>query len=126
VENTLFILMILGNLRPRRVLEMNPWRRMRNTVLGLALIVGLAGCGLKANIHPAMKMSGLGLGGASMEAEGTDSQTKDRVFAVTDSQHGPRRDITGGLQWYGNAKGVKAEWAKRLVARLDEAHGKVK
>jgi hypothetical protein len=77
-----------------------------------------------ANIHPAMKMSGLGLGGASMEAEGTDSQSNDRVFAVTDSRKGSRLDITGGLQWYGNAKGVMAEWAKRFVARVDEAHGK--
>jgi hypothetical protein len=77
-----------------------------------------------ANIHPAMKMTGLGLGGASMEAEGTDSQSKDRVFAVTDSRKGSRLDITGGLQWYGNAKSVMEEWAKRFVARVDEAHGK--
>jgi hypothetical protein len=77
-----------------------------------------------ANIHPAMKMSGLGLGGASMEAEGIDTATKTRVFAVTDSQKGSRMDITGGLQWYGNAKGVMSDWAKRLVKKLDEEHGK--
>jgi hypothetical protein len=77
-----------------------------------------------ANIHPAMKMTGLGLGGASMEAEGTDSQSNDRVFAVTDSRKGSRLDITGGLQWYGNAKSVMEEWAERFVARVDEAHGK--
>jgi len=77
-----------------------------------------------ANIHPAMKMSGLGLGGASMEAEGTDSQSSDRVFAVTDSRKGSRLDVTGGLQWYGNAKSVMADWAKRFVAGVDEAHGK--
>lgn len=79
-----------------------------------------------ANIHPAMKMTGLGLGGASMEAEGTDSQSNDRVFAVTDSRKGSRLDITGGLQWYGNAKGVMREWAERFVAGVDEAHGKKK
>ena len=79
-----------------------------------------------ANIHPAMKMSGLGLGGASMEAEGIDTATKTRVFAVTDSQKGSRMDITGGLQWYGNAKGVMSDWAKRLVKKLDEEHGKTK
>jgi hypothetical protein len=79
-----------------------------------------------ANIHPAMKMTGLGLGGASLEAEGTDSQSNDRVFAVTDSRKGSRLDITGGLQWYGNAKSVMEEWANRFVARVDESHGKTK
>ena len=79
-----------------------------------------------ANIHPAMKMTGLGLGGASMEAEGTDSKSNDRVFAVTDSRKGSRLDITGGLQWYGNAKGVMQEWAERFVAAVDDAHGKTK
>ncbi len=79
-----------------------------------------------ANIHPAMKMTGLGLGGASMEAEGTDAQSNDRVFAVTDSRKGSRLDITGGLQWYGNAKSVMQEWAERFVAGVDAAHGKTK
>jgi hypothetical protein len=79
-----------------------------------------------ANVHPAMKMSGLGLGGASMEAEGLDSQSRERVFAVMDSQKGSRLDMAGGFQWYGNAKSVMSEWAKRLVARLDEVHGKAK
>src|SRR4029453_6206123 len=79
-----------------------------------------------ANIHPAMKMTGLGLGGASLEAEGTESQSNDRVFAVTDSRKGSRMDITGGLQWYGNAKRVMEEWANRFVARVDESHGKTK
>jgi hypothetical protein len=79
-----------------------------------------------ANIHPAMKMTGIGLGGASMEVEGLDTQSKAQVFAVTDSQKGSRLDLAGGFQWYGNAKSVMSEWAKRFVARLDEAHGKTK
>ena len=79
-----------------------------------------------ANIHPATKMTGIGLGGASMEAEGVDTQSKDRVFAVVDSQKGSRLDVVGGLQSFGNAKAVMSEWAKRFVARLDEAHGKPK
>jgi Protein of unknown function (DUF3313) len=79
-----------------------------------------------ANIHPAMKMSGLGLGGASMEAEGLDSQSNERVFAVVDSQKGSRMDFVGGLQTYGNAKAVMNEWAKRFVQQLDEVHGRAK
>ena len=79
-----------------------------------------------ANIHPAMKMSGIGLGGASMEAEGLDSQSNERVFAVVDTQKGSRMDFAGSFQTYGNAKSVMNEWAKRFVERLDEAHGRAK
>jgi len=77
-----------------------------------------------ANIHPGMKITGIGLGGASMEAEGLDSQTKEVVFAVTDSQKGSRLDMAGGFQTYGNAKTVMKGWADVLVARVDEAHGR--
>ena len=77
-----------------------------------------------ANIHPGMKMTGIGLGGASMEAEAVDSQTKEVVFLVTDSQNGSRLDMAGGFQSYGNAKSVMRGWAERFVARLDEAHGR--
>lgn len=77
-----------------------------------------------ANIHPAMKMSGVGLGGASMEAEGLDARTQQRVFAVVDSQTGSRLGIVSGLQIYTHAKEVMTGWANRLVQRLDQAHGK--
>jgi Protein of unknown function (DUF3313) len=77
-----------------------------------------------ANIHPAMKMSGIGLGGASMEAEGLDAQTQQRVFAVVDSQSGSRLGFVSGFQIYTHAKEVMTGWAERLVQRLDEAHGK--
>jgi len=79
-----------------------------------------------ANIHPGMKMTGIGLGGASMEAEALDSETKEVVFMVTDSQKGSRLDMAGGFQSYGNAKSVMKGWAERFVARLDEAHGRAK
>ena len=39
------------------------------------------------NIHPATKLSGIGLGGASMEAEALDSQTGARVIAVVDTRN---------------------------------------
>ena len=42
------------------------------------------------NIHPATKLSGVGLGGASMEAEGIDSQSGERVLATVDSRQGSR------------------------------------
>ena len=39
------------------------------------------------NIHPAMKLSGLGLGGASMEAEAIDSVSGKRIVAIVDNGH---------------------------------------
>lgn len=77
-----------------------------------------------ANIHPATKMTGVGLGGASMEAEGVDAQSQERVFALVDSQTGSRLGIVSGLQIYAHAKEVMTGWAERLVKRLDEAHGR--
>jgi hypothetical protein len=76
-----------------------------------------------ANIHPAMKMSGMGLGGAAMEAEAVDSVSGDRVAAVVDAQSGRRLGITAGLKKYGHAQQVMVGWVERFVKRLDKAHG---
>ena len=76
-----------------------------------------------ANIHPAMKMSGIGLGGAAMEAEVVDSVSGERVAAIVDSQSGGRLGITAGLKKYGHAQQVMDGWVERFVKRLDKAHG---
>lgn len=76
-----------------------------------------------ANIHPAMKMSGIGLGGAAMEAEVVDSVSGERVGAIVDSQSGGRLGITAGLKKYGHAEQVMDGWVERFVKRLDKAHG---
>ncbi|UCC29394.1 MAG: DUF3313 domain-containing protein [Phycisphaerales bacterium] len=75
------------------------------------------------NIHPATKLSGLGLGGASMEAEALDSQTGERVFAVVDTRQGDRLAIAAGLDPLGHAKQVIKHWIERFVKRVDKAHG---
>ena len=75
------------------------------------------------NIHPATKLSGLGLGGASMEAEALDSQTGGRVMAVVDTDEGNRLALTAGLSETGHAQQVIKHWVDRFVKRLDEAHG---
>lgn len=75
------------------------------------------------NIHPATKLSGVGLGGASMEAEALDAQTNERVLAVVDSRQGDRMAIAAGLDEVGHAKQVMKFWIDRFVKRLDEAHG---
>ncbi len=76
------------------------------------------------NIHPGMVISGIGLGGASMEAELHDALTGDVVVAVIDTQAGGRG--FDGLTTYGNAKDVIEKWSKRLVIRMDEQHGKTR
>jgi hypothetical protein len=75
------------------------------------------------NIHPATKLSGLGLGGASMEAEALDSQTGERVFAVVDTRQGNRLSIGAGLSQLGHAEQVIKHWIERFVERVDKAHG---
>ena len=76
------------------------------------------------NIHPATKLSGVGLGGASIEAEGIDTESRQRLFAFVHTREGNRLSIAEGLQDWGHAKQAMDFWAEQLVARLDEAHGK--
>jgi hypothetical protein len=66
----------------------------------------------------------IGLGGASMEAEGLDAQTGERVTAVVDSRSGSVLGVTGPRQPYDDAKEIMRLWAERFVARLDIVHGR--
>ncbi len=75
------------------------------------------------NIHPGTKLSGVGIGGASMEAEATDSQSGERVLAIVDSGKGSFMAFKAGLESLGHAKEVIKTWAERFVKRVDDAHG---
>ncbi len=75
-----------------------------------------------ANIHPAMKLTGIGLGGAAMEAEVVDSASGERLAMVMDSESGGRLGVIAGLQTYGHARQVMDGWTERFVKRLDEIH----
>jgi hypothetical protein len=75
------------------------------------------------SIHPATKLSGVGLGGASMEAEAIDSKTGERVLAVVDTRVGDRFAVSAGLDPLGHAKQVIRRWAERFLKRIDKAHG---
>ncbi|MEE8303502.1 MAG: DUF3313 domain-containing protein [Candidatus Tectomicrobia bacterium] len=79
-----------------------------------------------ANIHPAMKLSGIGLGGAAMEAELVDSASGERLAAVVDSRSGGRLGVTAGIKKFGHAEQVMEHWAERFVKRLDKIHGYTK
>lgn len=78
------------------------------------------------NVHPATKLSGVGLGAASVEAEGIDTATGKRLFAFVHTRSGDRLSVVEGLQEWGHAKQAMDFWAQKLVERVDEAHGKVK
>jgi hypothetical protein len=73
------------------------------------------------NIHPAMKLTGAGLGGASMEAEAIDAVTNKRVAAIVETASGSRLSIGAGLSTLGHAKQVIDGWVERFVKRLDAA-----
>ncbi len=75
------------------------------------------------NIHPAMKLSGAGLGGASMEAEGVDSNTGERIGAIVETRSGNRISVSAGLSRLGHAKQVIRYWVERFLKNLDKAHG---
>ena len=72
------------------------------------------------NIHPASKLIGSGLGGASLEAELLDSQSGEQIGALMESQLGERLSLAGLTEW-GDAKAVMDDWAKRFRQRLDES-----
>ena len=74
------------------------------------------------NIHPGTKMTGAGLGGASMEAEAFDSVTMERIVAVVETQKGSRLSMSAGLSKFGHAKEVMKGWVERFVKRLDAAN----
>ena len=75
------------------------------------------------NLHPAMRFSGMGLGGASAEGEILDSLTGKRIIAGADSRMGDRVAFKAGLSKYGHAKQVIEFWAERFVNVMKMAHG---
>jgi len=67
-------------------------------------------------------LTGAGVGDAAMETEVIDSLTGKQIGAVIETKAGSRVPFTGLSEW-GGAKSAIDEWAKRLRARLEEAHG---
>lgn len=75
------------------------------------------------NIHPATKVMGLGLGGASFEAEGVDASTGERVFAVLVSRAAAKR-FGSGLGELSDARQIMRDWTQQFRRRIDAAHGR--
>ena len=74
------------------------------------------------NVMPTAKLTGVGLGSATMEAEILDSQTAEQLRALVEMQKGNRLSLDGLTKW-GDAKAVMDKWAISLRKRIDEAHG---
>lgn len=74
------------------------------------------------NILPTTRMTGLGLGGASVEAEIVDSVNGHQIAALVEARLAQRLNLAAGWSDWGDAKSVMDAWAKRFRQRLDEAN----
>jgi hypothetical protein len=72
-------------------------------------------------LHPGMRMTGAGTGGAAMEAEVIDSVTGEQVGAVVQSASGNQFDFTA-FSTLADVKSVMDKWAELAAQRLREIH----
>ena len=71
------------------------------------------------NAVPQTKLSGIGLGEATMEMEFVDSQSGKQLAAGLVSQTGSRFSFAGLSQW-GDVESIMKDWSKRIVARWEK------
>jgi hypothetical protein len=71
-------------------------------------------------VLPQANLLGVGIGGASMEAEVVDSMTGEQIGAVVESGKGSHVPFTNLGDW-SSAKHVIDGWAERLEKRISEA-----
>ncbi|MHC4078874.1 MAG: DUF3313 domain-containing protein [Planctomycetota bacterium] len=76
------------------------------------------------NWIPQTKLLGLGIGGASMEAEVVDSRTDKQIGAVVQGKKGSRLSFAGMTSRQGDAKAVCGNWAEAFVQRVNKVHGR--
>ncbi len=74
------------------------------------------------NVLRQSKLLGLGLGGASMEAEAFDPMSGERIAALMETARGNQFSLEG-LDSMDNAKQVIRVWVADFVARVDRGHG---
>ena len=68
-------------------------------------------------ILPTTKLAGVGLGGATLEAEILDSKTGEQIAGLVEAQLGSRIPFSGLGKWDA-AKQAMDEWGRRLERRL--------
>jgi hypothetical protein len=72
------------------------------------------------NVIPRPKISDLGIGGLSIEAEVLDSVSSVQIAALIESASGQNRTLD--FSTLDDSRAVMVNWANRLVAVVDEAH----
>ena len=72
------------------------------------------------NVLPQTKLMGVGLGGASIEAEAVDSQSGKRIMAIIDSRSGKRASLEG-LGDMDHAKQAVRYWVDDFIERVEKA-----
>ena len=76
------------------------------------------------NVLPTTRITGMGLGGASVEAEIVDSRTGEQLAGLVESRLAQRLNMAAGWSKFGDAKAVMQDWARNFRRRLDEVHGR--
>ena len=89
------------------------------------------------NVYGYQTVTGIGLGGASMEGEALDSVTHERIVAVVDRQKGKvfpgmkaptdmakeaLKNKLDSLSKYKTIKAILKNWAEQFAARVEELH----
>ena len=98
---------------------------VKSAIPVLASITSVIPAGLALSIvKKGVTGTHMNIGGASMEAEFLDAQTRDRVAVVIDERSGAKYKVQKGMTKWGYTEDVFNTWAKRLRKFLDEAHGK--
>jgi hypothetical protein len=69
-------------------------------------------------------LDGLGISGATMEAEILDAMTGERVAAAIAKGSGRRSRSAEGIREWGKPRDVLTYWAESLKKRMDEAHNR--
>ncbi len=71
------------------------------------------------NVTPVVGATGVGVGGASMEAECLDTESGERILAVIATRKGDPFQVKEGSSKWGDTQAVLREWAQVLREALD-------
>ena len=71
------------------------------------------------NVTPVLGATGVGVGGASMEAECLDTESGERILAVIATRKGDPFEVQEGSSKWGDTQAVLREWAQVLREALD-------
>jgi len=92
-----------------------------NTLLVRTAITDVRANKVYLNLHWSTTLSGLGVGGATIEAEFIDSLTNKHLLSVVSTKKGNRVKYFNGLTKWGHTAGVVKGWAQFLVDALNDS-----